>query len=136
MRPWPCISVALLACGPRRPPEAPPDPATAHIGAWEGSGVAFPEGAACFVFCPDGRAWTANTGCSPLLRDGEGQRWTWSHHQGALLLKGSGEVVLALRALGRSAALIDARTAAGAEYRDLPVDRVGDIPGLCLASAP
>jgi hypothetical protein len=94
--------------------------------------VAFPEGAACFVFCPDGRAFTANTVCGPLLRDGAGQAWRWTPHEGALLLRGNGEVVVGLRPWGRGAALLDARTSGGAEYRDLPVDRVADIPGICL----
>lgn len=119
------LLAALGGCGPKAPPPQPLDPATAHIGAWHGSGMAYPEGQLCLVFCPDGRLFSQAASCGALDAP---KAWTWTRQDGVLMLDGDDRAVsLRFRASDRTTALVDIPG-----YPSLPLDRVGELHALCM----
>lgn len=121
----PALLLVAVGCGPKAPPPPPLDPATAHIGVWHGTGMAYPAGELCLVFCPGGQLYSQSGPCGAL---DQAQRWSWSR-EGELLRLHAAERDVAMRfqAIDRNSALIDIPS-----FPALPLDRVGDLHALCM----
>ena len=118
-------AVVLSGCGPKAPPPRPMDPAIAHIGAWFGTGMAFPDGELCLVFCPDGRLFSAAGRCGTLDSP---RAWTWTREGELLRISDGGDSVpMRFRPVDRNTAMVDIPS-----FPSLPLDRVGDLHAMCL----
>ena len=93
----PLLAILLTGCPKTGAPEdvalAGLPPSAPHHGAWFGSGMAFPEGELCLVFCPDGRMFAGDTGCSDVRSPEFAAPWTYLLTAGAIQAQRSDQVI-------------------------------------------
>lgn len=128
------VSFAVVLCGlvgcAKPPPPAPVDPTLAHVGVWYGTGMAFPEGQLCLVFCPNQRFFAADTTCDDTAHPDFQRDWTWTRSaDGTLLTSREDGKTLPMRFRPRSGAeaLFDLPGRPG-----LPLDRIDLLSSACL----
>lgn len=127
-------ALLALTTGCARPaPPPPPDPATQHVGVWEGSGVAFPEGRLCLVFCPRGRFFAADTICSDLAHPDFQRSWTWSRQPDGLVVAhgDQGDLPMQLRHTAPGELLVDLP-----RFPALPMRQVDLLSPVCIDGQP
>jgi len=124
------LAALALSCGPKTPP-TPPDPDLNHIGVWHGTGLAFPAGELCLVFCPNKKLFAANTDCRDLGHSDFERAWTWSRTPDGLLVAHTpdGDLPIRFRPHSPSEALFDLVSHPG-----LPMSRIGLVSPVCLES--
>ena len=130
----PTLSIVALAfstagCA-KPPPPTPPDPSLAHVGVWFGSGMAFPEGQLCLVFCPNKRFFAADTTCDDVAHEDFQRSWTWSRSDDGLLLavrEDEKQLPMRFRPLSPAEAMFDL-----VGYSSLPMARIDLLSPACL----
>lgn len=123
------VAAAALACAKPAPP-APPDPTLAHVGVWYGTGMAFPEGQLCVVFCPNQRFFAADTTCDDLAHPDFQREWAWSRGPDGRLeaARTDGKVLqMRFQPRGQATAVLDL-----VGHPGLPLDRVDLLSPACL----
>lgn len=124
-----CALVGGVCCAKPTPP-APPDPALAHIGVWYGTGMAFPEGQLCLVFCPNARFFAADTTCDDTAHADFQRDWTWS--------RATDGTLQATRGDGQAMGLVfqpqtpDDALFLMVGHPGLPLSRIGLLSPACL----
>jgi hypothetical protein len=118
-----------IGCAKPLPP-TPPDPTLAHIGVWYGSGMAFPAGQLCVVFCPNQKFFAADTTCDDTAHADFQRAWTWSRTEEGILLANREDgksMPMRLRPQEPAEALIDL-----IGYPALPMARIDLLSSVCL----
>ena len=123
------VATGAISCAKPLPP-TPPDPALAHIGVWHGTGMAFPDGQLCIVFCPNQKFFAADTSCDDTAHADFQREWTWSRTEEGILLatrEDGKSMPMRLRAQDPAEALIDL-----IGYTSLPLARIELLSPVCL----
>ncbi len=111
-------------------PTTPPDPTLAHVGVWQGSGLAFPEGQLCLVFCPNKRFFAADTACDDTAHPDFQRSWTWARTPDGMLygVREDGQPLpMRFRPQSSAEALFDLTG-----YSSLPMARIDLLSPACL----
>ena len=122
-------TVLATGCHSKTPPPPPPDPTLAHIGVWHGTGLAFPNGELCLVFCPNAKLFAGDTDCSDLTHVDFSRQWSWVRTPDGVLIAATpdGEFPIQFRPQSTAEALFDLVGRAG-----LPMSRIDLLSPLCL----
>ena len=124
------LVVMAAGCPSKPPPTGPPvDPSLAHIGVWHGTGLAFPAGELCLVFCPNTKLFAADTNCGDLTHADFSREWSWDRTADGLLIARTpqGEFPMQFRPQASAEALFDLVGHAG-----LPMSRIELLSPLCM----
>ncbi|HCH64025.1 MAG: hypothetical protein CL927_02680 [Deltaproteobacteria bacterium] len=119
----------LVGCA-KPPPPTPPDPSLAHVGVWFGTGMAFPEGQLCLVFCPNKRFFAADTTCDDTAHADFQRTWTWSRTSDGLLTairEDDRQLAMRFRQQAPAEGLFDL-----VGYPSLPMTRIDLLSPACL----
>jgi len=121
--------VSLFGGCPKQEPPPPLDPTLAHVGVWHGTGLAFPNGELCLVFCPNAKLFAADTSCDNLAHPDFARSWTWARLSDGLLLAQTpdGAFPMHFRPQSQAEALFDLVGHAG-----LPMTRIALLSPSCL----
>lgn len=122
-------TVGFLGCA-KPTPATPPDPTLAHVGVWHGTGMAFPDGELCLVFCPNTRFFAADTKCEDTAHEDFQRDWTWARQKDGLLLaiRAEGQAMpMQFRPSGPADALFDLPA-----HPALPMTRIDLLSPVCL----
>jgi hypothetical protein len=92
----PLLALLLTGCPKTGAPEAALTglaPSAPHHGAWFGSGMAFPEGELCLVFCPDARLFAGDASCDDVRSPEFAKAWTYTLASSAAHAERDGQAI-------------------------------------------
>ncbi len=123
------LAAGLFVGCPKQEPPPPLAPELAHVGVWYGTGLAFPDGELCLVFCPNAKLFAADTSCDDRAHPDFARGWTWARLPDGLLLARTpeGDVPIRFRPRTQAEALFDL-----VGHANLPMTRTDLLSPVCL----